>query len=276
VASVRQRAGFVETDGLLVFDAEHFESSTPSATHQWDLVTTPAGFAGEGAMLAAPDDGERAAIEQLAESPRMDYAMVLSGAGEYFFWYRSSATDVGGDSFYAAVGSESAVQCGTESNASYAWRRGTITVREAGLQTLRVWMREDGLTLDKFILTADSNLLPTGIGPPESPRSGEASVAVSPLAVGESLGLREIRPNPFQTMTEVRFELPREAWVSLDVFSVTGRHVRALARGVRTAGSHAPAWNGRDDGGALVSAGVYFVRLETLGLSATRTLVRLP
>ena len=43
----------------------------------------------------------------------------------------------------------------------------TINVTSTGPHTLNVWMREDGLELDKIVLTTDINFTPTGTGPAE-------------------------------------------------------------------------------------------------------------
>ena len=44
----------------------------------------------------------------------------------------------------------------------------TTNVTEAGLHTLHIWQREDGLRLDRILLTTDDGYIPTGEGPPES------------------------------------------------------------------------------------------------------------
>ncbi len=44
----------------------------------------------------------------------------------------------------------------------------TIEVTQPGLHVLHVWQREDGLRLDKILLTTDSSYIPVGSGPPES------------------------------------------------------------------------------------------------------------
>jgi len=46
----------------------------------------------------------------------------------------------------------------------------TINVTSAGAHTLNIWMREDGLILDKLILTTDKNIRPSGSGVQESYR----------------------------------------------------------------------------------------------------------
>jgi hypothetical protein len=48
-----------------------------------------------------------------------------------------------------------------------------------------------------------------------------------------------------------------------------------LAAGRFGAGNHALSWDGRDDGGRAVAAGVYWARLRSGAIIATRKIVRL-
>lgn len=77
-------------------------------------------------------------------------------------------------------------------------------------------------------------------------------------------------PNPFTDRVMLRLELPSETSVGLDVFDGGGRRVANLFEGRLAGGVHMKEWNGRDDGGQLVSSGVYFVRLQAG--SETRTI----
>ena len=61
----------------------------------------------------------------------------------------------------------------------------------------------------------------------------------------------------------------------MQVYDVTGRLVRTLARDSFEAGDHRLRWDGRGDGGEQTSAGVYFVKLRTEQGSSTQKLVRL-
>lgn len=47
------------------------------------------------------------------------------------------------------------------------------------------------------------------------------------------------------------------------MFDVAGRCVRSLLDGTRAEGRHAVVWDGRDDRGAPVAAGLYLYRLVT-------------
>ena len=70
-------------------------------------------------------------------------------------------------------------------------------------------------------------------------------------------------PNPFNPTTTIRYALPTAAKVSLIVYTVRGEKVATLAEEVRReAGYHAVVWDGRNDAGAAVASGVYFVRMQ--------------
>ena len=74
--------------------------------------------------------------------------------------------------------------------------------------------------------------------------------------------LLQNRPNPFQSVTAVRFQVPGPMHVSLKVYDVSGRTVGTVVDGTRTAGLHEVVWDGRDDGGRNLATGVYFYRLQ--------------
>ncbi len=78
--------------------------------------------------------------------------------------------------------------------------------------------------------------------------------------------LRPCVPNPFRSATTVRYDLATRTRVGLRFFGVSGRLVRVLlAEEAVPAGHHALTWDGTDDVGRAVSAGVYFLRLEANG-----------
>jgi flagellar hook assembly protein FlgD len=81
--------------------------------------------------------------------------------------------------------------------------------------------------------------------------------------LGLEFGLAQNHPNPFRATgtTLVRFSLPEDRNVRLDVFDVTGRLVQTLANGPMSAGLHTLAWNGAGRSGSRVPSGVYMYRL---------------
>ena len=84
-------------------------------------------------------------------------------------------------------------------------------------------------------------------------------------------------PNPVRTgAATIRFTLPERRVVTLRVYDGSGRLVRELFDGQRTAGMHKVEWDGADQHGRQVASGVYFYQLDAGQESLTRklTLVR--
>jgi hypothetical protein len=114
-------------------------------------------------------------------------------------------------------------------------------------------MSNDPLTYDKTVALSGN-----GIGP----------AAVSSGAV-TGFALASPTPNPSAASTELTFSLPDAAAATLDVFDVAGHRVRSLVREVQPAGRQSVRWDGRDDHGGAVHAGLYFVRLVAAGRTGT-------
>jgi hypothetical protein len=69
-------------------------------------------------------------------------------------------------------------------------------------------------------------------------------------------------PNPLRAGCTLALDLPAPTRVDAEVVGVTGRRVRALRAGeAMPAGRSTLRWDGRDDRGAAVAPGLYFVRV---------------
>ncbi len=81
-------------------------------------------------------------------------------------------------------------------------------------------------------------------------------------------------PNPFQVATDLRVSRPSAGPLSVGVFDVNGRRVRSLADGVAPA-EWGLRWDGTNEEGRPVPAGIYFVRAAGDGFERTARLVRI-
>ena len=90
--------------------------------------------------------------------------------------------------------------------------------------------------------------------------AGFREPAPVPLA-GGALRLGN-HPNPFNPVTEIRFDLPRAARVQVKVYNVQGRLVAMLLDEERSAGPGRVVWNGTDSRGGAVASGTYFYRVR--------------
>ena len=139
---------------------------------------------------------------------------------------------------------------------------------------------DDGLNPDP-VPTAEVPILPRVNGGqglpvpgPTQPSGGSSPVAgPAPTSGGASPdgsnapasaeAIARFAPNPFTSSTSMEYAVTGEAArVEIGVFDIAGRQMRVLAEGVQPAGRHNVTWDGRDDSGAQVRKGMYFVRIQ--------------
>jgi hypothetical protein len=90
--------------------------------------------------------------------------------------------------------------------------------------------------------------------------------------------LHATAPNPFTGQAEIIFSMPDlagETSVQLEVYDLGGRRVRTLLKGARSPGRHRVLWDGTDQDGRPVEAGVYFCRLTVGSMTVARHMLRL-
>lgn len=80
-------------------------------------------------------------------------------------------------------------------------------------------------------------------------------------------------PDPFGRRTTISFALNEGGPVDLRIHDVSGRLVRILEQGSRSAGAHAVVWDGRDAHGQPLQSGVYYCRLRVDSESAVHRVV---
>jgi hypothetical protein len=105
------------------------------------------------------------------------------------------------------------------------------------------------------------------LGPSNTTDVGDASPA--------ALTFEAPQPNPATVASTLRFTLPHESRVKLEIFDASGRRVRTFAAGNRPAGAHALTWDLRDDQGRPLGAGLYLALLDVDGQRLTRRVVTL-
>ncbi|NOZ08045.1 MAG: T9SS type A sorting domain-containing protein, partial [FCB group bacterium] len=80
-------------------------------------------------------------------------------------------------------------------------------------------------------------------------------------------------PNPFNPETSFEFVVPFATTVSLDIYDITGRHIRTLVSGDVSSGLHRVVWDGLDSANDPVSAGMYLYTLRSDQVTLTKKMV---
>jgi hypothetical protein len=85
--------------------------------------------------------------------------------------------------------------------------------------------------------------------------------------------LHQNYPNPFNPSTVISFEIQGKEKVSLKVYDNQGRFVRSLLDNTMHAGKHELSWDGRNNQGVSVSAGVYYYTIKSTQFTRTKKMI---
>ena len=133
---------------------------------------------------------------------------------------------------------------------------------------------EDSLTVTTYTWNASTTSYDTAQTNILNPKRWSLRVLEAPFITGvkaqdwtvitpEDYVLEQNFPNPFNPSTTVRFTLPVRETVSLHIYDMTGRLVKALVQGQEFGPGVAEiVWNGKDQAGAGAASGVYFCTLS--------------
>ena len=132
-----------------------------------------------------------------------------------------------------------------------------------------------------FLLDAEGNLIlhqniSTGI--PDDLNALIISLALGDdkhLLYPEEISLHQNYPNPFNHVTTIHYDLSYSALVSIDIYDMNGELVVELLKDYQNAGHHFINWNGTNNHGQLVSAGIYLFSINAAGLFQTRKMTML-
>jgi hypothetical protein len=87
--------------------------------------------------------------------------------------------------------------------------------------------------------------------------SGNESIVANNFEVQQNF------PNPFNNNTTINFSLPISQKVTIEVYNQNGQHIKTLVSTKQySAGEHSLQWNGNDEHGQSVDAGMYYFRLR--------------
>jgi hypothetical protein len=107
-----------------------------------------------------------------------------------------------------------------------------------------------------------------GLGPTPHYAGVDPSLNQPPTMLGS-------RPNPFSVSTEILYDLGQPGRVQIRVYDVAGRLVRKVLDTAMPPGPQKTTWDGADDQGRPVPAGMYFYEVETPRGTGTRKMLLL-
>ncbi len=107
--------------------------------------------------------------------------------------------------------------------------------------------------------------------------NGITSLEADPLTDGllTEFALEQNYPNPFNPETNIKFDIPKESNVKLEIFNIAGQKIRTIINTKLSPGTYHYSWTGRKDNGKLVSAGLYIYRLVANNYISSKKLLLL-
>ena len=87
--------------------------------------------------------------------------------------------------------------------------------------------------------------------------------------------LHPASPNPFNPVTLLRYDLPKDSMVKITVYDMMGRVVKKLVNRIQTAGLRSVHWNATNDKNEPVSAGLYLYSIQAGKFRQTNKIVLL-
>ncbi|MBW7990080.1 MAG: hypothetical protein FVQ84_08710 [Planctomycetes bacterium] len=179
-------------DGIVSVEAEHFDANVEVGGHTWEETGPVDGFTGELGMHAPnPTHGGHGNTGYAETSERLEYEINFVKTGTHYVWILAWGADGTDDSCHVGLdGVETPLSDRmTGWSGAYEWNSdrmdmpepSQIEITSSGPHTLNIWVREDGLIIDKIVLTTNPDFTLSGAeeGPPESNR-GPIMNAYSP------------------------------------------------------------------------------------------------
>lgn len=156
-----------------------------------------------------------------------------------------------------------------------------VGVRGQDLRDGNVWIPEVTVDLHPWDAGTDSGTGYTSPDQDTQPAQPITAIAGSPFTPGAPVGrfvfelvsqttgvptaprlTAAAAPTPFNPRTTISFTTPAADRTRVTVHDPRGRRVRTLRDGAAAAGRNSVAWDGRDDGGRALPAGLYLVRVQ--------------
>ena len=105
---------------------------------------------------------------------------------------------------------------------------------------------------------------------------GRSVLSISaPATLPDQITLAQNYPNPFNPITTFSYEIPKAEFVTIAVFDMRGSKVATLVNERQNPGIRSHRWNGTDDNGYGVAAGVYIYTIQAGNFQQSKKMILL-
>ena len=95
------------------------------------------------------------------------------------------------------------------------------------------------------------------------------------MLIPNQIILHQNYPNPFNPVTKLRYTIPKNSLVSINIYDMLGRQVKTLINQTQDAGYRSVIWDATNDYGKPVSAGIYLYQIQAGEYMQTQQMVYL-
>ena len=126
-------------------------------------------------------------------------------------------------------------------------------------------------------VSADTNGNSAGVSPLVQAYEGLSTIlsVENDVATPTAFSLKGNYPNPFNPVTNIHYEVHKNTHVKITIYDLLGREVKKLVSGELVSGDHQVIWDGTNDFGISVSAGIYLYQLRTKNFIQTKKMLLL-
>jgi len=282
--------GFIETGGCVSIEAEHFAKAVESSGITWQTIP------GLGKTRSAVEAAPVTATTQTPgpNSPRLEYPLWLFDTGTiHIQTYLSPLLEFNRKTIHYAVSIDDdppqIIDASTGNETPGKWDKmvsdniltvvSTHVIRRAGAHTLKFFVVDPGIVLQKIVVDAGGAKL-SYLGPPESPRAGQGlasayydyfpiGVAVSPHSInGPDSALiiqqfNSVTPENAMKMGPIHPEENRYNWKDADAIVNFAQRHHMRVRGHNLCWhEQTPSWLFKDSQNNEVTKAVLLQRLK--------------
>lgn len=188
----------------------------------------------------------------------------------YYIWARLFCASADDDSYWMKIDDKSFSKIYGFTTDGWQWKKIASLGLKAGDHMLALAYRKDGAHLDK-ICVSDCNLEIGGKGEPAinicvpDTTTKQIPSGINIYSALEGYGISQNYPNPFNNNTAIAFEIPKDTYVSIQVYNIFGAKIAELAGKEYSAGEHTVEFDAQN-----LSDGIYFYSIKAGDYFASR------
>ncbi|OQY26488.1 MAG: hypothetical protein B6244_13340 [Candidatus Cloacimonetes bacterium 4572_55] len=157
---------------FVVIEAEVFHAQSSGGSDDWELDSTTAGdWYGAGFMKAGNGSGDTYNVA--GNGSEMEYQVYFNTTGTWYIWTYGKGTGTEDNEYHLGLNNSSqnfgsahtenllladSGEFGWENDIESSSNKAALTVTTAGLNTINVWIKEDGACIDQIILVHENDV----------------------------------------------------------------------------------------------------------------------